>query len=254
MSACSDAVGDEHAREHDLAGLRDAVDRRRRPPGRTPGPGAIPRPCRQPPRCDAGHRAGDLVDPDELAVEVLAPAHVVQRVVGDESHRPPHPVGDERVDGDALVGLVEVRERPALVQHARAVARGHRRALGRVQHALGEVGCRHQILEALLVLDADGVEPEVVGDPQRGDVHLRTASCTCASVSSVASSVPKRNVMPAIDQPRRRPRRPRRPSPSASRRTAPTATAAPCRCRAGSAARRRRSRCTCPCSPRRRRR
>ncbi|MGX1676407.1 hypothetical protein [Streptomyces sp. NPDC055400] len=82
-------------------------------------------------------------------------------------------MGDQRVDGHALVGFVEVRQRPALVQHARAVAAGHLRALDVVEQAFGQVGRGREVLEALLVLDAHRVQAEVVGDPQRRDVHLQ---------------------------------------------------------------------------------
>ncbi len=103
---------------------------------------------------------------------VLAPADVVQRVGRVQAHGLPHPVGDERVDRDALVHLVEVWQRVVGVQHPGAVAAGHRGPGHVVEQPLDQVAGRCQVLEALLVLDADGVEAEVVADPQRGDVHL----------------------------------------------------------------------------------
>ena len=47
-----------------------------------------------------------------------------------------------------------------------------RRAVGVVEHALDEVAGGQQVLQALLVLDADGVAAELVGDARGGDVHL----------------------------------------------------------------------------------
>jgi hypothetical protein len=49
---------------------------------------------------------------------------------------------------------------------------GDGRAVGVVEDALDEVGGGQEILEALLVLDADGLAAELVGDAQRGDVGL----------------------------------------------------------------------------------
>ena len=46
-----------------------------------------------------------------------------------------------------------------------------RRAVGVVEQALGEVRGRRHVLEALLVLDADGVAAEAVGDAHRGGVQ-----------------------------------------------------------------------------------
>ena len=53
-----------------------------------------------------------------------------------------------------------------------AVHATHRRPVDIVQHAFDQVGRRRQILQALLILDADRVAAEFVGDAQRGDVHL----------------------------------------------------------------------------------
>ncbi len=63
-------------------------------------------------------------------------------------------------------------ERLALPQDAGAVTAGDRRPRDVVEQAFGQVGRRGEVLEPLLVLDPDGVEPEVVADPERGDVHL----------------------------------------------------------------------------------
>src|SRR5439155_13834090 len=46
------------------------------------------------------------------------------------------------------------------------------RAIDVVEQALGKVGGRGQILQSLLVLDADGVTTVFVGDTHSGDIHL----------------------------------------------------------------------------------
>ena len=56
-------------------------------------------------------RAGDLEDPDELAVVVLALAEVVQRVLRSEAELAPDAVGHQAIQPRALVHLVEVRQR-----------------------------------------------------------------------------------------------------------------------------------------------
>ena len=156
------------------------------------------------------HRAGDLEDPDEVVAVGVAPAHVVQRGGRVEAHGRPDAVGDERVHAGALVDLVEVRQRPARRRAPRAVLGVDRRTVDVVEQPLGQVGRGHQVLEALLVLDADGGAAEVVGDAQRP----RCTSCSCsrtwASVSSVSSSVPTGSACRAPAASRRRPA-PRRP-------------------------------------------
>ena len=96
----------------------------------------------------------------------------MQRGFGRIAQRFPDAIGHQRVQAGAFVHFVEMRQRLALVEHAPVAARAHRRPVHVVQQAFGQVGCRRQILQPLLILDADGVAAEVVGDAQRGDVHL----------------------------------------------------------------------------------
>ena len=83
----------------------------------------------------------------------------------------PDAIGEESVDAGAFVNFVEVRQRLAGVE---LLTRGveDRRAVDIVQQALDQVGSGGDVLEALLILDADGVAAEVIGDAQGGDVHL----------------------------------------------------------------------------------
>ena len=75
-----------------------------------------------------------------------------------------------RIDADALVHFIKVRQRPAGIKLAAIAAVGGR-TLDIVEQALGEIGGGSQILKPLLVLNADGVAAELIGDAQHGDVH-----------------------------------------------------------------------------------
>ena len=93
-------------------------------------------------------------------------------VSGSKPSLRPDAIGDQRVQPGAFVHFVEVRQRAAR-HKARGRRRGvHRRTVDVVQQAFHQVGCRRQVLQALLILDADRVAAEIVGDAQRGDVHL----------------------------------------------------------------------------------
>ena len=122
------------------------------------------------------HRAGDLEDPHEFLVPLTwyaSPQRTSCSVFsGSKPSSRPDAVGDQPVEAGALVDFVEVRQRLALVEHAAVAASRHRRPVDVVQQALHQVRCRRQVLQALLILDADGVAAEIVGDPHRRDVHL----------------------------------------------------------------------------------
>ena len=83
-----------------------------------------------------------------------------------------HALGDDAVQAGTFVHLVEVQEALAFEDEALAVAGFHRRAVGVVEHALHQIAGGQQILQALLVLDADGLAAEVIRDAQRCGVHL----------------------------------------------------------------------------------
>ena len=89
-----------------------------------------------------------------------------------QPERRPDPVGHQRVDRRALVDLVEVRAAARRRTARRPVSRWRTGGRSRVvEQALGEVGRRRHVLEALLVLDADRVAAELVGDAHGGDVQ-----------------------------------------------------------------------------------
>ncbi len=120
--------------------------------------------------------AADEEDPDVIgngaaAVDV-APAKIVQRVLHGLIHRLMDAEREQSVEPGAFVDFIKMRQRLALIQNPAAVAAADRGTIGVVQRALDQVGSRQQILQTLLVLNADGVAAEIVGDSQGGDVHL----------------------------------------------------------------------------------
>src|ERR1035437_6220087 len=120
-----------------------------------------------------GHRARDLEHPHEVVAVPVAPTHVVQSGRGIEAQRRPHSVGDDGIDGRAFVDLVEVGHGLAGPQLTAGDGIENGRSRGIVEQAFREVRSRYHVLEALLVLDADGVAAEGLGHPDRGDVHLQ---------------------------------------------------------------------------------
>jgi hypothetical protein len=60
----------------------------------------------------------------------------------------------------------------SFVEHAAVPGGLHRRTVDIIQQTLHQVGCRRQVFQPLLVLNADDVAAEIVGDAQRRDVHL----------------------------------------------------------------------------------
>ena len=120
--------------------------------------------------------AADLEHPDVILRRAglipIAPAQIVQRVFRRLLERLVNALGEQAVESGALVHFVEVRERLAVEEHALAVARFHRRTIGVVQRAFHEIAGGQQVLQSLLVLNADAVAAEVIGDAHGGDVHL----------------------------------------------------------------------------------
>jgi hypothetical protein len=86
------------------------------------------------------------------------------------------------------------------VEHAPVAARAHRRPVHVVQQAFGQVGSRRQVLQPLLILDADGVAAEIVGDAQRRDVHLALLQNLRVGQVGLGSG-PVRNCTPFAIQP-----------------------------------------------------
>ena len=76
-----------------------------------------------------------------------------------------------RVEAGALVHLVEMRDRRGLdgLRLPSAPATSGRVAV--VQHPLDQVASRQQILQPLLILDADGLAAELLGHAHGSHVH-----------------------------------------------------------------------------------
>ena len=78
---------------------------------------------------------------------------------------------EEAIEAGAFVDLVEVGQRLPLEDRLRGARGTDRRPLRIVEHPLDEVAGREEILEALLILDADEVAAEAFREAERGDVH-----------------------------------------------------------------------------------
>ncbi len=65
-----------------------------------------------------------------------------------------------------------------------------------VERAFDQIAGRQQVLQALLVLDADRVAAEIVGDAHGGDVHLALQQDLVVGQVACAWFGPVSNVMP----------------------------------------------------------
>ena len=83
-------------------------------------------------------------------------------------------IGQQAVEAGAFVDFVEMRQRLAFVEHARAVAAGDRRPFGVVQRPFDQIAGRQQVLQPLLILDADRVRSR----NRRRCAARRCTSCT----------------------------------------------------------------------------
>src|SRR5690606_37682023 len=115
--------------------------------------------------------AGDEEHPDVVvggaALVPIAPAQVMERVFDGLAEGLVNAVGEEAVEAGAFVHFVEVRDGFAGADDfALGVFDG--RTVAVVERAFDEVGGGEEILEALLVLDADGLAAEFVGDAHGG--------------------------------------------------------------------------------------
>jgi len=123
-----------------------------------------------------GGGAGNQEDPDisveRVVLVVASPSKIVKGVLGWKTEFAPDTMGHQAVQSGAFVHLVEVRKRLTREEFSAGLFVVDRRALGVVQRSLDEIRGRGKILQPLLVLDADGGAPELVGDADGGNVHL----------------------------------------------------------------------------------
>ena len=176
MSHLQPARFDENAAPDDLAGL--AMPLTVPPPRRKyiGGWRSLSRPG-QPPTKWAGGAAPEISKTQTKSVVAAAPSASPQRtscrvVSAGWPSSPDAAIGEQRVEAGAFVHFVEVRRGPGRRRDRPSVRAVDRRAVDVVQQPLGEVGGGREVLQALLILDADRVAAEFVGDSRRGDVHL----------------------------------------------------------------------------------
>src|SRR5262245_25113388 len=119
-------------------------------------------------------RARDLKNPDEFLMPVpairLAVADIVQGGLRIVAQLGPDAVGRQGVEPGAFVHFIKMRQRAALVEDAAVAARGDGRPVGVVQQTLSEVRGGREVLQSLLILNADGVAAEIVGNAEGGNV------------------------------------------------------------------------------------
>ena len=124
----------------------------------------------------------------------------------------PELVGDHAVEPGAFVDLVEVRQRLAREKFLAGVFVVDRRPLDVVEQAFDEIGRGREVLEPLLILDADGRAPNSAA-MRTAAMYILHCCRTCASVSSVSSFVPEVKRHALVEQPVVDRARFRRPSP-----------------------------------------
>ena len=120
--------------------------------------------------------AADLEHPDvflrRARLVPIAPTHIVQRVFDGLLERFVDSLREQGIKAGALVRFVEMRHGFAFEQNALAIAGFHGRTIAVVQRALREIARGQQIFQALLILNADAVTAEVVGEAHGGHVGL----------------------------------------------------------------------------------
>ena len=197
------AVHQEHPRPDDLARFGDAVTGCRRPAGRYIGGWRIEYDLSYPPLCEAG------TDPEISKTQTNCPSYSSPQrtscrvVAGSSPIAVQIAVGDQRVEPDALVDLVEVRQRRARVQIALAVP-ACAPAAGRTLFSSPSARSRPatRSLRPCWYWMPTAVAAEVVGDPQRPRCTSCTAEASARRSVRSASSVPVWNVMPAASSQR----------------------------------------------------
>ena len=96
----------------------------------------------------------------------------MKRVFHGLAHRRVDSIGHQRVQTGTLIDLVEVRNCFALEECAFACSIFYGWSIPVIERSLDQIAGGQQVLEPLLVLDADAVAFEIVGDPNRRNIHL----------------------------------------------------------------------------------
>ncbi len=96
----------------------------------------------------------------------------MQRVFNGLAHRLMNAVGHQRIEARTFVDFVEVWNRFPFVQLPFSVAAFHRWAIFVIEGSFNQVTGRHDIFQALLILDANSVAAEIISDANRSDIHF----------------------------------------------------------------------------------
>jgi hypothetical protein len=103
---------------------------------------------------------------------MLAPAEIVQRVFGREAELAPEFVGEEAIEAGAFVDFVEVRQSFAFEKDFSGPRVFDGRAIDVVEEAFDEVAGGREVLESLLILNADCAAAKFIREAHRGDIHF----------------------------------------------------------------------------------
>ncbi len=96
-----------------------------------------------------------------------------------------HAIRNQRIEPCALVHFIEMRQRLTCVQNSLAIAAADRRAIRVVEHPFDQVARWQQVLEPLLVLNANGI----ANRNHRRCALLRYTSCIAAELAHGFKSV-----------------------------------------------------------------
>ncbi len=118
------------------------------------------------------HRARDFEHPDELIANLATPAHIVERRFRRKSENVPDAIGDERVETSTFVHFIEMWNRLPRVQFFAGDFVTNRRALDVVEQTFDQIGRGRDVLQTLLILNADGIASKFIRDANGGDVHF----------------------------------------------------------------------------------
>jgi len=121
-------------------------------------------------------RARDEEDPDVIvyavALIMLAPANIVQRILRGETQLAPKTIGNQAIQAGTLIHLVKMRQRLIGIEDGAGLCAFHGRTVNVVEQAFDQIAGWRQILQALLVLNANSSAAKVGCDADGGDVHL----------------------------------------------------------------------------------
>ena len=150
---------DVNPRPHDFAWLRNATQRAAAAGkihgwlAESFGAGPTARKMRR--RSGAADEEHPHVFAHRAGLIPVAPANVVQRGFHRLPRGPLHAIREQRIQPRAFIHFIEVHQRLAFEQNSPAVSASNGRTVGIVKRPFDQVACRQQILQPLLILNAD---------------------------------------------------------------------------------------------------